>query len=111
MSCRTLNIDILPITEYQISIIEENWTETPVGYKEYEVDLLPITEHEITTNQAESDIEYKTWPNFVVEDSQNSFTFLYCVAYRHPSLPEWILARWVWNDEWIWTPDGLWRDG
>jgi hypothetical protein len=25
-------------------------------------------------------------------------------------LPEWILARWYWNDEGIWTPDGLWRD-
>jgi hypothetical protein len=35
---------------------------------------------------------------------------LYCVSYRDPSLPEWILARWWWNDQWIWTPDWIWND-
>jgi hypothetical protein len=32
---------------------------------------------------------------------------LYCVSYRDPTLPEWILARWYWNDAGIWTPDWI----
>lgn len=108
--CKSLNIDILPIVEYQVSIVEEDWTETPIDYKEYSTEMLPITEHDVDIKQNDSEIEYKTWPNFVVEDNQNSFTFLYCVAYRHPNLPEWIVARWYWNDEWLRFADGVWRD-
>jgi hypothetical protein len=39
-----------------------------------------------------------------------TYSFMYCVAYRDPSLPEWIVARWFWNDEGIWTPEWLWYD-
>lgn len=110
MSCRTINIEIQPLISYEVSIVEEDGTLTPIEYTEYEIDVLPIIEHEIEENQKSWMVEYAMTPNFNIEDSQNSFTFLYCVAYRHPSLPEWILARWYWNDEWIWTPDWIWRD-
>ena len=74
---------MIPITEHRVQIFEEEWHNVEMGIaKEY-------------------NCEY---------ERNNHFTFLYCVAYRHPSLPEWILARWYWNDEWIWTPDGIWWD-
>jgi hypothetical protein len=110
MSCKTLNIEVLPITEYTISIIEQDWTETPVGYVEYNVSLLPMLSHEVAIKEKENETEHKTSPNFLVSDYQGSFSFLYCVSYRHPSLPEWILARWFWNDQWIWTNDDIWND-
>jgi hypothetical protein len=110
MSCKTLSIETLPITEYRISIIEEDWTETPVDYVEYNVSLLSILSHEVEMKITENEAEYKILPNFLVSDNQDSFSFLYCVSYRHPSLPERILARWFWNDQWIWTNDDLWND-
>lgn len=39
-----------------------------------------------------------------------TYTFEYCISYRDPSLDEWILARWIWNDKWIWIPEGIWYD-
>lgn len=41
----------------------------------------------------------------IEEISDKSYEFEYCISYRDPLLPEWILARWYWNDKWIWTPD------
>lgn len=38
-------------------------------------------------------------------EQPKEYEFNICVAYRDPYLPEWILARWYWNDKWIWTPD------
>ena len=83
MSCRTIQATMLPIKSHEIKLYEQ---------EEYKV------EQEI---KPEYSLEYETGKNF---------SFWYCVSYRHPSLSEWILARWYWNDEWIWTPDGLWND-
>ena len=51
MSCRTINIEIQPLISYEVSIVEEDGTLTPIEYTEYEIDVLPITEHEIEENQ------------------------------------------------------------
>lgn len=45
--------------------------------------------------------------HYVEEQENEWFTFTYCVAYRDPWLPEWILARWYWNDQWIWIPEWI----
>jgi len=60
--------------------------------KTIEVEELPQTEYEV---------DY---------DIPLTYTFEYCVSYRDPSLDEWILARWIWNDQWIWDADGIWND-
>ena len=39
-----------------------------------------------------------------------SFEFVYCVSYRHPNLPERILARGYWNDQGLWFVDGIWNE-
>lgn len=74
--------------------------------------MIPIKVHEIKVFVPEwYNIEKEIKPECNVEVSiDQKFSFSYCVAYRHPSLPEWIVARWYWNDQWIWTPDWLWYD-
>lgn len=83
MSCKTTEIELLPITTYEIKDIHD---------KEYELESKNGTEYQID----------------LIKDKE--YQFLYCVSYRDPSLPEWILARWWWNDQWIWTPDWIWHD-
>lgn len=83
MSCKTISATMIPIKRHEIKIYEPEWYDV-------EVKTTPKTEIEIRT-----DFDY---------------SFLYCVAYRDPSEPEWILARWFWNDDWIWTDDDIWRD-
>ena len=77
--------------------------------KTTEVELLPITTHETKIiDGMVYDIESKTTPNHVLEEIKDkTYWFLYCISYRDPSLPEWILARWYWNDQWVWTPDWI----
>ena len=83
MSCKTISTTMLPITKHGIKIYEHEW-------------------YSIKTD---------TEPKCSVESSiDQNFSFLYCVSYRDPSLPEWILARWFWNDQWIWTDDDIWND-
>ena len=60
MSCKTLNIDILPLKEYQISIVEENWTETPIDYKEYEIQILPIINHKVDIEHISRNLHKRT---------------------------------------------------
>jgi len=57
--------------------------------------MLPIKRHEIKVYEGKKyDIESEIKPDNSVEISiDNNFSFLYCVSYRHPSEPEWILAR------------------
>jgi hypothetical protein len=43
----------------------------------------------------------------VEELKQKEYDISVCVFFRDPNLPEWILARWWWNDEWLWTPDWI----
>jgi hypothetical protein len=88
-SCKTTNVELLPIVEYEITIIEQ---EQPKEI-EYEVTLLDITKYSIEITTEINGIEYKIKPEHTTEVSQNTFKFLYCVSYRDPSLPEWILAR------------------
>ena len=83
MSCRTIKAEMIPIKKHEIKIYEPEW----------------------------HDIETVIKPEYSIENSvDNNFSFLYCVSYRDPSLPEWILARWFWNDQWIWTNDDIWND-
>ena len=111
MSCKTISIDIQPITNYQISIVEEDWTETPISYVEYETILQPMTEHDISINQKTGMVEIWIKPEFMLSEiPEIKYGFQYCVSYRDPNLPEWIVARWYWNDEWLWFADGVWRD-
>ena len=74
--------------------------------------MQPITKHEI--KQFENDwhtIEHETSPNFTIKTTLDyQFSFNYCVAFRDPNLPEWIVARWYWNDEWLRFADGIWYD-
>lgn len=57
------------------------------------------------------DIEEIQEPTYEVEyNIPLTYSFQYCVSYRDPSLSEWILARWIWNDQWIWTEDWVWED-
>ena len=57
------------------------------------------------------DIEEIQETTYEVEcDTPTTYSFEYCVSYRDPSLSEWILARWIWNDQWIWTEDWVWED-
>ena len=74
--------------------------------------MLPIKRHEITVYKPKNHkIEVKNDSECVVKwNLDKNFSFLYCVSYRHPSLPEWILARWYWNDQWIWTNEDIWND-
>lgn len=74
--------------------------------------MQPIKKHEIKIYEQEwYDIETEIKPDYNIESSiDQNFSFVYCVAYRHPSEPEWILARWYWNDDWIWTNDDIWKD-
>ena len=46
----------------------------------------------------------------ITELEWQEFDLCYCVSYRHPSLPEWILARGYWNNLWIWIDDATWLD-
>ena len=78
--CRTVEAIMQPITEHDIKLYEDEWYET-------ENEVNPVFSFNCTIDQ--------------------NFSFLYCVAFRNPNLPEWILARWYWNDEWIWTPDWI----
>lgn len=74
---------MLPITEHKIEIIEDEW-------------------YDVSDNINQTfDIQYKI---------EREFSLLYCVAYRDPALQEWIVARWIWNDEWLWLPDWVWHD-
>lgn len=80
MSCKTISATMYPIKNHKVKVYENEWY----------------------------DVECDTEPKFNLSNSiDQNFGFLYCVSYRHPSLSEWILARWFWNDEWIWTPDGV----
>lgn len=79
MSCKTLNYELLPIDSH---LIKE----------------LPSTSYEVIDNSPIRE---------VTVNLDKTFEFLYCVSYRDPTLPEWILARWYWNDAWVWTPDGI----
>lgn len=73
--------------------------------------MIPIRKHEIKVYVPEwHSIETSITRNNVECSIDKNYKFLYCVAYRHPSEPEWIVARWYWNDMWIWIPDGLWYD-
>lgn len=83
MSCKTISVEILPIKKHEIKIYEPEW------YK-IESEIKPEINVELSIDQ--------------------NFSFVYCVAYRDPSEPEWILARGYWNDDWIWTDDDIWRD-
>lgn len=83
MSCKTTELELLPTTTYEIKDIQG---------KEYEL-------------ESNDNIKYQI---DLIKDKE--YQFLYCVSYRDPSLPEWILARWWWNDQWIWTPDWIWHD-
>ena len=83
MVCKTTTVNILPITTYELKNI--HWLE-------YELDI-----HKEPNYEPELLNEKEYW-------------FMYCVSFRDPSLPEWILARWWWNDQGIWTPDGIWYD-
>ena len=83
MSCKQTEVELLPITIYEVKNIHE---------KDYELDSKVSPQH---------DIEF-------IKDKE--YEFMFCVSYRDPSLPEWILARWWWNDQWIWTPDWVWHD-
>jgi hypothetical protein len=44
------------------------------------------------------------------EETSPAFSFIYCISYRHPLLPEWILARGYWNDTGLWLPEGKFGD-
>lgn len=46
----------------------------------------------------------------VKETKGSKLQIEYCVRYRPVWMPEWILARWRWNDKWEWTPDGIFND-
>lgn len=83
MSCKTTTVEILPITTYELKNIHID---------KYDVEVKNIKSYE---------------PEAVKE---KEFWFQYCVSFRDPSLPEWILARWWWNDKWVWTADGIWYD-
>ena len=80
MSCKTISATMLPIKSHLVKELDN---------KTYEYDT-------------------ETAPNFSIKYStDNDYKIMYCVAYRHPSLPEWILARWWWNDDGIWNADGI----
>ena len=73
------------------------------------LELLPITTHLVNLkNQKKYDLEAKNTDNYQVEEiKQKEYDISVCVFFRDPNLPEWILARWWWNDEWLWTPDWI----
>jgi hypothetical protein len=35
----------MPLVSYQVNIIEEDGTETPIDYVEYDIEILPSTEY------------------------------------------------------------------
>ena len=80
MVCKTTEIEILPITTYELKNIH---------VVDYEVIPDTTPKHDIETIR------------------EKEYEFRYCVSFRDPNLPEWILARWWWNDKGIWTPDGI----
>ena len=77
--------------------------------KQAQAEMLPITTYELRNiHIVEYDINPVITPRHEVEDVKcKEFSFQYCVSFRDPNLPEWILARWRWNDKWIWTPDWI----
>ena len=80
MSCKTISATLLPIKKHKIKVYEHEWY----------------------------NIETEVKPEYNVKSGiDQNFGFLYCVSYRHPSLPEWILARGFWNDAGIWTADWI----
>lgn len=44
------------------------------------------------------------------EEDGERYEVEYCVSYRDPGSPEWILARWYWNNLGIWIDNALWND-
>lgn len=72
------------------------------------LELLPITTYLVNLkNQKKYDLEVKN-DNYDVEElKQKEYDISVCVSFRDPNLPEWILARWWWNDEWLWTPNWI----
>lgn len=73
------------------------------------IELLPITKYIVNLNNWKSyELEVEKAENYVIEKlNQKEFEVSCCVYFRDPNLPEWILARWWWNDEWLWTPDWI----
>ena len=111
MSCKTTEIQVLPINSYSISLIDENWEVEPSIDTEYDIYIYPVTNYEIKARKSENDIKadipitYDLTSNIV-----KTYWFRYCVSYRDPNEPERIVARWFWNDEWLWFADWIWRD-
>ena len=79
MSCKTINVELKPITHHEVEEIE--W----LSYK--------------VENNVEPTYEYKIL--------QDNYSFMYCVSYLDPDTLEWILARWWWNDAGVWTADWI----
>ena len=76
-----------------------------------EATMLPIKQHEIEYENEWHTVECETVQDFNIElKIDHEFSFNYCVAFRNPNLPEWIVQRWYWNDEWLRFADGIWYD-
>lgn len=59
----------------------------------------------IEVEEIESDLNYE-----ITEEESIEFNVEYCVSFRDPSLPEWILARGYWNNLWEWIDNEQWLD-
>ena len=59
----------------------------------------------LEVEEIEQDFQYE-----INEEEGTDFEIEYCVSFRDTSLPEWILARWYWNNLWIWIDDATWFD-
>jgi hypothetical protein len=57
------------------------------------------------------EVEAITTKSYEIEEKpMKAYEFRYCISYRHPLLPERILARGYWNDAGIWLPEGKFED-
>ena len=111
MVCKTTEVEILPIKDYYVVLIDENWEVEPSIDTEYDIEQKPITSYELVESEQKTDVIWEiSLKHDIGYNIVKEYTFRYCVSFRDPNAPEWILARWVWNDYWIWTPDWIWRD-
>ena len=55
----------------------------------------------------ELDLDY-SYVEEVEEDGW--FDVEFCMSYRDPTSPEWILARGYWNNQWEWIDNETWKD-